>query len=145
VNAGSSYPQPPGSPLSADRLLAALEAAGFSLRTDDIKVLVSPAGKLSQEQRNAITEHRADLLALLVARYPAARALEDADEHLALAANGLREVAGRIEELAGRAPVARSAGLSFIRRWAGRLVNWSSQLDELALLLSRVVKEKDPS
>jgi hypothetical protein len=46
-------------------LLAALRAAGFSLRTAGGKVFVSPASALSADQRAAVAACRAGLAALL--------------------------------------------------------------------------------
>jgi hypothetical protein len=118
-----------------------LEALGFSLRAAGGKILVAPPGRLSPAQRDAITAVRDELFAILMDR-PAARALEDADEHLALAVNGLKRAAGRLEDLASAAPVARLAGPGFTGRWAKRVTDWAEQLDELVAVLGRVVKRK---
>jgi hypothetical protein len=82
---------PPSGP--AERLLASLQVAGFHLRAADGKILVAPAGRLTQEQRDAIGKHRPELLALLVARDPAARHLEAEAERFGMAASSLRAAA----------------------------------------------------
>jgi hypothetical protein len=51
-------------------LLASLRAAGLTVRTNGVKVLVSPTSRLTPEQTDAIITHRAALLALLIDEMP---------------------------------------------------------------------------
>lgn len=55
--------------MTAPALLAALESADLTLRpAPDGRLLVSPAGALTPDQRAAVAQHRDDLLRLLAER-----------------------------------------------------------------------------
>jgi hypothetical protein len=51
--------------MTAPDLLATLRCSGFTVRSADGKLLVSPASRLTADERQAIAEHREGLLALL--------------------------------------------------------------------------------
>jgi hypothetical protein len=56
--------------MSAVALLQELSALGFSLTDESGGIAVSPASQLSPDQRQAIRDHKAELLQLLTANRP---------------------------------------------------------------------------
>lgn len=51
--------------MTPESFLASLQSAGFVLRPEGDSLLVSPASKLTAEQKAGIRQHKAELLALL--------------------------------------------------------------------------------
>ncbi|MHB8210870.1 MAG: TubC N-terminal docking domain-related protein [Acidithiobacillus sp.] len=66
------------SPMAASSLLAELRAEGFTLTAEGSRLRVAPADSLTDELRQRIKEHRAEIVALLAAEStPAVRSATD--------------------------------------------------------------------
>lgn len=64
---------------SATELLSLLRSSGFTVRLDAGKLLVSPASRLTDDERAALKEHRAGLLEILDPATQAALSAPKAD------------------------------------------------------------------
>ena len=102
--------------MTTSDLLADLTRQGFTFAPDGDGIRVTPASRLTAEQREAIRAHKPALLALLAAPLrPAPAFLWDQAEAERLLAD-LREALARIEAAvaAGKAPPVR---LAVLRTW----------------------------